>query len=789
MAQDNKVVSLKGQKLPDRFSLPGSLVRLRDVSGQSLKSVLSGFFDKADDALFELADKAGTNQDQTAYFDAMRELRLRRKNMTVSVLQYVSRAFNDIGSFKPGGGSGTLDEVDQDSLALLDHSDLEQQVAIDNLINKLRNQHSEVIRLLNVRVTHLLPSMRLEDSQMPLSPEVICGGVAEACSDLDIDIRAKLVVLKLFDRLLVGVLGDFYKDANKTLIAEGVLPDMRRPPVGGQGASGISTPARGRTAGTLSAHSESDASGPLTAPSDDVRATFSELSALLHQGQSSTEYGTEISGPPSAGALDTPTLMARLHEIQSQSVHWGQGEVVPLSEQLQQVFRSDAGRKHDVGQVDSDVINLVSMLFDFILEDRQLHPVMKAVIGRLQIPVLKVALSDNNFFNRGGHPVRKLLNELAMSAIGWTEKKAGQRDPLRDKIESVVDRVLNEFTDNVDIFSELLSDFGHFMDLDRRRRELVEQRLRDAEEGRAKQERASKASENLLNEQITGRDLSPPVVTLLNEAWSKYLQWIVLREGEDSERWDQACDLTRQLIWSVDPRPVDDNTRSALLRSIPGIVDGLRNALQEISWDPFATDAAIRDLELAHVDVFQRLVTTTRPAVAPEPEPQAEPEEVKAKPTVVSKSLPDADAAPKAPEKAEPSFEGVVSGASESSDVATSATVGPGSPEEPAVEASVESSGANVELQWLERADGLRVGSWIELTRDGNKTRCKLAAFIKATGKYIFVNRSGAKVAEYQRENLARALAAEEISMLDDGLIFDRALESIIDNLRSSRKD
>lgn len=231
MAQDNKVVSLKGQKLPDRFSLPGSLVRLRDVSGQSLKSVLSGFFDKADDALFELADKAGTNQDQTAYFDAMRELRLRRKNMTVSVLQYVSRAFNDIGSFKPGGGSGTLDEVDQDSLALLDHSDLEQQVAIDNLINKLRNQHAEVIRLLNVRVAHLLPSVRLEDSQMPLSPEVICGGVAEACSDLDIDIRAKLVVLKLFDRLLVGVLGDFYKDANKTLIAEGVLPDMR-PPAG-----------------------------------------------------------------------------------------------------------------------------------------------------------------------------------------------------------------------------------------------------------------------------------------------------------------------------------------------------------------------------------------------------------------------------------------------------------------------------------------------------------------------------------------------------------------------------
>ncbi len=772
MAQDNKVVSLKVQKMPARFSLPGSLVRLRDVSGQSLKAVMSGFFDKADDALFELADKAGTNQDQTAYFDAMRELRLRRKNMTVSVLQYVSRAFNEIGSFRPGGGSGRLDEVDQDSLALVDHSDLEQQVAIDNLINKLRNQHAEAIKLLNVRVSHLVPAVKLDDSQMPLSPEVICGGVAEACTDLEIDIRAKLVVLKLFDRLLVGILGDVYRDANKTLIAEGVLPDMRRAPAGGRSPAGRSAPGSGQSGGILSARQGSEPTGPLTAPPDDVRATFSELSALLHQGQGQGDAGGLPAG--GAGLLDTGTLMSRLSDVQAQSVHWGQGEVVSLSQQLQPVFRAETGGRLNAGQVDSDVINLVSMLFDFILEDRQLHPVMKAVIGRLQIPVLKVALSDKNFFNRGGHPVRKLLNELAMSAIGWTEKRAGQRDPLREKIESVVDRVLNEFTDNVEIFSELLSDFGHFMDLDRRRRELVEQRLRDAEEGRAKQERASKATEALLSEQMTGRDLPPQVVTLLNEAWAKYLQWIVLREGEDSERWQVASALTRQLVWSVDPQPVEEGTRSELLRAIPGIVDGLRSALQEIAWDPFAMDAAIRDLELAHVDVFQRLVTTSR-RPAPEEEPvqakttEVEPPAVTPEDTQQTQSEAPPQEMPEPLQAPEPA-----------------ATVAEAASAEPA-EAPMADSGPD--KQWLDRADSLRVGSWIELIRDGGKTRCKLAAFIKATGKYIFVNRSGAKVAEYQREDLATALAAEEITMLDDGLIFDRALESIIDNLRSSRKD
>ncbi|WP_296936129.1 DUF1631 domain-containing protein [uncultured Marinobacter sp.] len=768
MVHDNKVVSFSGQKPPARFSLPAALVRLRDASGQSLKSVLANFFDRADDALFELADRAGTNLDQTAYFDAMRELRLRRKAMVVSILQYVSQAFNEIGKFQPQQAARSLDEVDEDSLSLVDHSQLEQQVAVDNLINKLRNRYTEQIRLLTARVGHLVPGIELKDAQMPLSPEIICGGVAEACADLDIDIRAKLVVLKLFDRLLADTLGDFYKQANRTLINEGVMPDMKRPPAGKAALrSGQRTP---QESPASTAASDQTSSTVESQGMSQSQATFSELSALLHRGDSAPAGGGV---PAGESYIDTDRLMARLTEAQSNSRQWGEGAVVPLNEQLQPLLRSGDGKSLHVGQVDSDVINLVSMLFDFILEDRQLHPVMKALIGRLQIPVLKVALTDKNFFNRGGHPVRKLLNELALAAIGWTEKKSGQRDPLRDKIESVVDRVLGEFTTNVSLFEELLKDFSHFMDLDRRRRELVEQRLRDAEEGRARQERASQAAEGLLQELTEQRDIPEPVAGLLSEAWTKYLQWVVLREGEESDRWQDARNLTEQLVWSVDPRPVNESTRGELLRAIPAIVDDLRKALHEISWDPFATDAAIRDLELAHVDVFQRLVTApSRPESPAEPKdlPAHEPvsEQPVDAPVVVPVPEAEAKAMPSPAEQKEPE------------------PVGKGTHAQPVADAGAEVS---VSPEWLQKAESLRVGSWIELTRDETKVRCKLAAFIKATGKYIFVNRSGAKVAEYMRQELAADMEAGKISMLDDGLIFDRALESIIDNLRSSRKD
>src|SRR5690554_6540659 len=760
MAHDSKVVRLAGHRPAGRFTLPAALVRLRDTAGQELKTVLASFFEQADDSLFSLADRAGSNKDQSAYFDAMRELRLRRRAMSLSVLQYVSQAFNELGRFKPVRSGGSLEEVNQDTLSLVEHSELEEQVAVESLTNRLRNRHQEQVRMLAARVRQLVPELELADDQIPLSAEVICGGIAEACSDLDIDIRAKLVVLKLFERLLADKLEQFYQTCNQTLISEGVMPGMKNAPVGRAPA-----PSRPASQPVPPAASQQAEAMPQT-PADDtgsqlVSATFNELSALLRQGG---DAGV-VSRPASGGnVLDTSRLLARLTELQALSRDEAQVEqVMPLREQLQPVLQPAEGSSVSVTQVDSDVINLVGMLFDFILDDRQLHPVMKSLIGRLQIPVLKVALSDRNFFNRGGHPARKLLNELALAAIGWNEKRPGMRDPLREKIEEVVGRVLAEFTDSVDLFEELLKDFGHFMDLDRRRRELVEQRLRDAEEGRARQERASQAAKDVMLEQAEGRDIPEAIRALLDGPCTRYLQWIMLREGEESERWADAKELTGHLVWSVDPQPVESSTRSDLLRAIPAIVDDFRMALQEISWDPFATDTAVRDLELAHVDVFQRLATAPLRAA-----PVVEDEE----PFVEAFVAPEAGTGL--------SDTGAQAETNEQQQHVLSELV---------IEAPAQQAVEEVAAEWLNRADSLRVGAWVELSRDETKLRCKLAAVIRATGKYIFVNRSGAKVAEYHRQELASAMAAGAVCMLDDGLIFDRALESIIDNLRNTRKD
>jgi hypothetical protein len=85
----------------------------------------------------------------------------------------------------------------------------------------------------------------------------------------------------------------------------------------------------------------------------------------------------------------------------------------------------------------------------------------------------------------------------------------------------------------------------------------------------------------------------------------------------------------------------------------------------------------------------------------------------------------------------------------------------------------------------LLQVDQLRTGCWVEFQEDEENTlRCKLAAIIEATGKYIFVNRTGMKVQEHSRTGLALEFRRGAVRTLDDTLLFDRALESVLGNLR-----
>ncbi|KAF1068658.1 MAG: hypothetical protein GAK45_01298 [Pseudomonas citronellolis] len=461
--------------------LPAALVNIRDKVAGQLKRAMQALFDNADDTLFEMADRATSNTEQSAFFEAMRDLRLKRKSIERGFLQKVFENFSNLNQYDIGRAP-QLDAVSYENLQLVQIDELEESLAVDVMVAKVLRSDATALTHLTTRLNTLV-SKKVEDKSNPLGPRPLCEAFLEACQGLGVEIQVKLIILKLFEKYVLADAEQIYAEANQALIAQGVLPELktaapRRPQRQAQAARSGS-----ENAGSGDAR---EVSGERYVVDVESQEVFGALQELLYQARPGLSGQRSV--PDDAVPITSGDLMRLLSHLQAhlpaQSI-----EEVDVRHHLEHLLTRvshKSGRSRVMGQVDEDVINLVSMLFEFILDDRTLPDSLKALIGRMQIPMLKVAVLDKTFFSRGSHPARRLLNEIASAALGWAEQSDLQRDSLYQKIEQVVMRLLNDFVDDPAVFAELLEDFIAFTGDERRRSELLEQRTRDAEEGRAR---------------------------------------------------------------------------------------------------------------------------------------------------------------------------------------------------------------------------------------------------------------------------------------------------------------
>ena len=814
--------------------LPMPIIHLRDELKDQIKNLLRKLFDNADDALFAMADKAGTNGDQSIYLDSMRELRLQKKFIANSFIQQVVLSFTNLDHLS----ENQLETTDFDSLenlCILKNDELEISVALEGMISRLRNNASSQLGDLHKRIESLVRNKSLKTKHTPAGPEVLCDAFAFASTELDVDLKAKLIIFKLFEKYVLSEMPTVYQHANQALVQLGVLPNLKKQRFINNPSSGnaVSNNQHDRQDSQASSSSdymafESVQSGqnvPVLGKEQCItEGQFEQIRNLMHSGipSHSASQGNKAGfeqGGSNLVLLNQDQIISSLSQQQFSQAAQSTGDIgadqaIDFMSLIANNFSANnieqADKKIKYDEIDSDIINLVSMLFDFILEDRQLQSTMKALIARLQIPILKVALIDKSFFDRGGHPARKLLNEMASAAIGWTEKNTGKSDRLKAKIESVVERVLTDFDSNLALFDELLHEFTLFTDLESRRGQLIEQRTKDSEKGRAATELAKKAAETVINtvlqsKSFYGQDIAECVVSLLQDGWSRVMILDYLKLGDGSSEWKGHQQFIYDLVWSVCPTEDGSDARGKLLQLIPTLMRRLHQGLEEASFDEFRLTSLLSDLEKTHITTLKRLhkqaladqekaeqaISDNQLKLDSQTEANAEPvstvqeamdqecfkgsldieEDFKTfQEKLSSKEINDVLNA----------HQGTLDSTNDSTNDQTS-SVQVSLTETKAESAETAMADNDPFMQQVSR---FSVGCWFEFSRNGQTERAKLAAVIKVNGRYIFVNRSGVKVAEKTKHELAVDLKSGLIQVLNDGLLFDRALESIIGNLR-----
>jgi hypothetical protein len=767
VTQFSKVVPLKAPEHAagrSTSTLPPILHSVRQTARRTLSGLLSTLFNNADDVLFEMADRSRNDADQHMYFDSMREIRVQRKRITTEFGQRMYASFDALyDPAKPDEAEEAPDfEAAVDGMSLVKNDDLEVAVAIAGIVSKVTSQFSLPVMQLTRRIDSLCPDRTVTERLNPLGPHQLGAAFVGATNTIEIDIRVRIVLLKLFERFVMEHLGQAYEDANRALAEAGVLPDLRNVMKREASANPSSrpVPTQQKAPAPRSAGAPRHAvGGPAGIGSTGASGNagdndFTVLQQLLaghpsHGGGAMTDGGTAYSGGavsggaayagPAGPIMSTPDLMQVLSAVQSASsaepIDINQ---VPVAIDLRQFVLARASDvtgtpAGSMGRSDEDTVNLVGMLFDYILNDRNLAIPMKALIGRLQIPMLKVAILDKTFFNRTSHPARQLLNELSSAGIGWSSAAELKRDALYNKIESVVLRVLNNFSEDPEIFGTLVAELRNFVQQDHHRVQIVEQRVKEVEAGRAKTIAAKQTVERLVNQKASGLRLPPDIGHFISDTWSRVLVYLCVRHGEDGSDWSEAVQTFDDLLWSVQPLDAlaDIEERD---RARPQLIERIERGMELLGLSGTEIEDTLTTLQSRLGDIAnsdRAFLEEDRPHV----------------------------------------------GTPELSVMEEIVLTGPGEaiPIEP----------VEPEPEMVREINRLTEGVWVELSQaDGQKVRCKLAAIVQPGSKYIFVNRRGMKVAERNRMALAVELKRKSLVILDESQVFDRALEAVIGNLR-----
>jgi hypothetical protein len=255
-----------------------------------------------------------------------------------------------------------------------------------------------------------------------------------------------------------------------------------------------------------------------------------------------------------------------------------------------------------VDQTDGMTIDIVAMLFDQIFGDNRVPPALKDLIGRLQIPVVKVAVLDKRFFSKKLHPARRMLDTLGEFALGLDEG-FDHNSPVYKKLENIIGRLIQDFEDDVEIFATLHEEV---LALVREENKRAEDTAKEAARKVAYMERleVGKAmSQYEIKKRAETTRMPQLVLKLLADEWVKVLLLAHARHGNESNSWKGALETMDLLIWSVNHKPsVEERRKFAAV--LPGLLKRLRAGLEAAGTSSEMRDRFFAKLMRMHTKVI-----------------------------------------------------------------------------------------------------------------------------------------------------------------------------------------
>lgn len=328
-----------------------------------------------------------------------------------------------------------------------------------------------------------------------------------------------------------------------------------------------------------------------------------------------TEAHSETGGMPAAGVTFNPgqpysgafhvggssRLTSAVHHMQRQ-VTPDTGAMVDQHGEVRNLILEQRGALNEMTQsVDEQMtIDIVAMLFEFILRDSQVPAEVRAQLGRLQFLVLKIALRDTSLLTQKGHPARLLVNRIGSISLGLK-----QLDPsganITEEICRIVETLLCDESENPALFSRMLDEFDAFIARELRAGDQnVERTVEVVEQAQNRTLRFAHTTAQMA-EALSRLTIDPYLQEFLETAW---VQAIELAERSDAKRSRRYRLMVPDLLWTIVPK-VREEDRSQLFALLPILLNTLREGLSLIGWENTQQQSFLNWLVDAHTSALR----------------------------------------------------------------------------------------------------------------------------------------------------------------------------------------
>ena len=514
------------------------------------------------------------------------------------------------------------------SMALLDVDEIERHLLVDRVSQRFNASYDAALKPLTVAVGVMLQQEQLPLSDNPFRPATIIKAYSLAWHASEFDPMAAEDFLAALDPRHGIDWAPLYAGLTETLVRAGYTakPVHRIKRTGGAD-SGHAPLQDGREAGasTRSAFGASSQSGHASgfaaspagsgAPEAGTPRSIAERARdFLHKlgfgriagsaagaggpggagsggGGGDGEGGGTGSASAAIHAPADPDLMGFLGGLQAGTgvsvppAVWAEGQDLSGHNLLRQMREREEVKR--APELDRGTIDALAEVFDFVFADPAIPIQLKYVIGRLQIPVLKAAMIDRDFFLSGEHPARKLVDALAAAAVGWMPER-GESDPVYVRIQSTVLKVLNGFDNDLALFRQLLAEFEAFVGEIEQQAQAHIAPVAHQQSATEQHEAALAHADEVMHQSISvanEREVLPPfMLPFLTTQWREVMAHAWMNRQMLPGGWEQALQTLDEMIWSTQPK-ADSAERARLMALLPDLVRRINISLDGIGWE------------------------------------------------------------------------------------------------------------------------------------------------------------------------------------------------------------